>query len=417
MIHEVENFSIRDPELEYYLRLAPLIKGVFNNSDMQEIMTQIEFILSRPVVVIDMGFKIIDESPLINDSYKLFERNDIFLAEDFIDKIKSNHLYLNLHKRDFSATLITLNEHEKFIAASIKTNSNDVMMLIVLENGLSFEKEDYAMIKKICSILAVQYQKEGLAYFSHMAMPNHIIFALLNGESVSREEFQRRVNSFAWTKYDRLYFMILDTEKSNVDFRPRHSSILRSMLTFIEEHHCFTYKNIIIGFLGEIQFNSLYHENRESFTKFLEANEIICAISQLYSNIMESRKYYFSAMNLIRCMRKYKLREAYFPDSRLYLLHEFVTKSYDISMFYHKTVLELERYDKEHNSNLLMTLETYLDYKSDPDEAAKKLFIHRSTLFYRIKKIREVTGFDVEDSDQITQFLFSMRLRNIDAML
>ena len=414
---EIENFSIRDPELEYYLRLAPLVKGVFRNAEMPEIMSEVELVIGRPVMVIDMGFKIIDTSPSINDAYKLYDHNNFFLAENFIDKIKSNHLYLNLHRRDFSATLITLNSREKFIVASIKTNSNDVMMLIVLEDDLPFDKEDYVLIKKICSILAVQYQKEGLAYFSHMAMPNHIIFALLNGENVSREEFQQRVNSFKWTSYERVYFMIIDTEKKDVDFRPRHSSILRSMLSFIDEHHCFTYKNIIIGFLGPEQFESLHHENHASFTKFLEANEIICAISQSYTDIMESRKYYLATLNLIRCMRKYNLREAFFPDSRLFLLHEFVTKSYDVEFFYHHTVLELAHYDAEHNTNFLTTLETYLNYKSNPDTAAQKLFVHKSTLFYRVKKIREITGFNVDDADEITQFLFSMRLWNIDAMI
>ena len=414
---KAESFSIQDAELEYYLRLAPLIKGVFRNYDMKEIMSLIEDILCRPVMVIDMGFKVINESPAINDDYKLYERNDIFLAEEFIDKIKSNHLYLNLNRREFSATLITSSSNKKFIAASIKTNANDVMMLIVFESGLQFEKQDYAMIKKICSILGVQYQKEGLAYFSHMAMPNHIIFALLNGENVSRDEFQNRVNSFEWTKYDKIYFMIIDTEKKDVDFRPRHSSILKSMLSFIDEHHCFTYKNIIIGFLGVEQFENIYSRKKDSFNKFLEANGIICAISQFYSDIMDSRKYYFSTMNLIRCMRKYRLRKAYFPEARLFLLHEFITKNYDISLFYHPTVLELARYDYEHKSNFLLTLDTYLNHKSNPDEAAKKLFIHRSTLFYRVNKIKELTGFDTEDSDQITQFIFSMKLREINSLL
>ncbi len=150
--------------LEHYLRLEPLINGVFQNATMSEIMLSIENILERPVMIIDMGFKIIDESPSINNKYKLYERDNSFLIEDYIDQIKNNHIYANLIKREYLSTLISLKNYENILVSSIKVNAADVMMLIAFENNIHFETEDYLLVKKICSILAVQYQKEGIAY-------------------------------------------------------------------------------------------------------------------------------------------------------------------------------------------------------------------------------------------------------------
>lgn len=406
--------GLSDQELDYYLCLAPLVKGVFSNITMTEMMAIIEDIMRRPVMVIDMGFKVINESPSINDNYKLFVRSDIFLVEECVFKLRASHIYWNLQKREFSSTLIKCKEYENFVVASIKTNSTDVMMLIIFENGIEFEKRDYELIKRICSVLSVQYQKEGIAFYSHMVFPNHIVFALLNGENVSREEFNNRVDCFPWIEYDEHYIMLLDLKEAGIDFRPRHALVLKSILAFMGENHCLTYKNLIIGFLGAEQFRNIYVEKRSEFERFLNANNMICSISQPYNDIMDSRKYYISAVLLMYCMRKYKLNFSCFADSHFYIVHELIARNYGTSLFYHPVVIKLIDYDREYNSNMLDTLKQYLECKSNPDLAAERLFIHRSTLFYRIKKIKELTGFDAENGKEAAQILFSMELYKID---
>lgn len=414
---EPDNFTAQNPELEHYLRLEPLINGVFHNLSMFGIMEQIETILSRPTMVIDMGFKIIDESPSINDNYRTYERNDIFLVESCVDQIKANHIYWSLAKREYSSTLVTFPEFDSFMVSSIKINTSDVMMLIVFENSLPFELQDYVLIKKICSILAVQYQKQDMAYSSHMVYPNHIVFALLNGEDVTREEFIRRVGYFPWISYEKHYLMLLDDGVEGSDLRPRHASILKSLLVFIEEDHCLTYKNLVVGFLGPRQLDNIYYTHRTEFENYLASNGLVCSISQAYTDIMESRKYYLTSLKLLRCARKYKLNIAYFFDSHVYVLHDLIEANGDPSYFYHPVVTKLINYDRKYRTDLLKTLDVYLNNKSNPDAAAECLHIHRSTLYYRIKKIREITEYDIENFKDMVQIYFSIELHKIEDAL
>lgn len=416
-MNEFDYFSIQDPELEYYLRLAPLVQGVFSNLSMFGIMERVETILFRPVMVIDMGFKIIDESPSINDSYRLYERSDIFLVESCIDQIKANHIYWSLMKREYSSTLITFPEYGNFMVSSIKINASDVMMLLVFENGQPFELSDYILVKKISSILAVQYQKQDIAYSSHMVYPNHIVFALLNGEHVTREEFTRRVGYFPWNKYEKHYLLLIDDAMEGNDFRPRHGAILKSLLAFIEEDHCLTYKNLIVGFLGQKQFENLYQDHRKEFEDYLVSNDLVCSISQVYTNIMESRKYYLSSLKLLHCARKYKLRMACFADSHFYVLYDLIASHDDPAYFIHPVVKKLINYDNEYTTDLLDTLEVYLSHRAEPDLAAEYLHIHRSTLYYRIKKIREITECDIENFKEMTEIYFSLQIHKIQTSL
>jgi sugar diacid utilization regulator len=52
-------------------------------------------------------------------------------------------------------------------------------------------------------------------------------------------------------------------------------------------------------------------------------------------------------------------------------------------------------YDAEHGSPLVLTLSEYLDCGGNYDASAKALSVHRSTLKYRLQRIRRVSGHDI----------------------
>jgi sugar diacid utilization regulator len=56
-------------------------------------------------------------------------------------------------------------------------------------------------------------------------------------------------------------------------------------------------------------------------------------------------------------------------------------------------------YDKSRNSELVLTLSHYLECGGNYAESAATLHIHRSTLRYRLSRIREITGVDIRDVD------------------
>ena len=54
-------------------------------------------------------------------------------------------------------------------------------------------------------------------------------------------------------------------------------------------------------------------------------------------------------------------------------------------------------YDREHSGELVATLSAFLDCGGNHEQTAETLLIHRSTLKYRLKRIREVSGHDLAD--------------------
>ena len=64
---------------------------------------------------------------------------------------------------------------------------------------------------------------------------------------------------------------------------------------------------------------------------------------------------------------------------------------------YLKKVHHLAAHDAEHGSNLLLTLETYLDNGANTLQAADALVIHRNTLLYRLRKVEGLCEINLSD--------------------
>lgn len=100
-----------------------------------------------------------------------------------------------------------------------------------------------------------------------------------------------------------------------------------------------------------------------------------------------------------------------FETFRLEYLLSQCARELPLSMLRHPALKILEKYDKENNSELSLTLKAYLEHNLNMSAAAQKLYIHRTTFCRRMEKIKELTGLDLEDSDVILELSLSYRLK------
>jgi DNA-binding PucR family transcriptional regulator len=71
----------------------------------------------------------------------------------------------------------------------------------------------------------------------------------------------------------------------------------------------------------------------------------------------------------------------------------------EVRAFIREWLGQLLDYDRTKNSELVRTLWQYLECGGNYDETAAALVIHRSTLRYRLGRIREIADLDLNDVD------------------
>ena len=108
-----------------------------------------------------------------------------------------------------------------------------------------------------------------------------------------------------------------------------------------------------------------------------------------------------------------------YRDFYLFDLYDRIARTGDPLDFCITNVKDLERDCHGARSDWIDTLEAYLVHPSNPDAAARALGIHRSTLFYRINRMKDDYGIDLDDGLERLYVLLSIRFlkyRRADAV-
>jgi DNA-binding PucR family transcriptional regulator len=85
--------------------------------------------------------------------------------------------------------------------------------------------------------------------------------------------------------------------------------------------------------------------------------------------------------------------------------------------FVDEWLAQLIDHDSARGTELVLTLSEYLQCGGNYDASAKALSVHRSTLKYRLNRIRQVSGYDLSRPDnQLNLQLATRAWRTLEAL-
>lgn len=103
-----------------------------------------------------------------------------------------------------------------------------------------------------------------------------------------------------------------------------------------------------------------------------------------------------------------EIRDA--QDAALAYLVSEISSTLDTSSLLHPALAKLARYDETNQSNLLNTLKVYLEHDRNAQRCANVLYLHRNSLQYRVRRIQEIAGIDLDDPSERAYLRLSLLL-------
>lgn len=94
------------------------------------------------------------------------------------------------------------------------------------------------------------------------------------------------------------------------------------------------------------------------------------------------------------------------------------TSREELLSFYSETVEPLVNYDEQYETDLVATVETYLDSDANVPATAKEMFTHRHTIRYRLERVKDLSGHDAtatEGRERLGLGIKAMRVLGIAA--
>jgi purine catabolism regulator len=83
----------------------------------------------------------------------------------------------------------------------------------------------------------------------------------------------------------------------------------------------------------------------------------------------------------------------------------------ELDEFYKQTLAPLVEYDASHNTQLVSTLEAFFAHHGNASQTAESLYLHRNSLLYRLERISEIAGLDLDDADTRFSLQLALKLR------
>jgi DNA-binding PucR family transcriptional regulator len=71
----------------------------------------------------------------------------------------------------------------------------------------------------------------------------------------------------------------------------------------------------------------------------------------------------------------------------------------ELQGFFDETLAPLVDYDEQYETELVRTVESFLDADGNVARTAERLFTHRHTIRYRLERVKELSGLDVSSTD------------------
>ncbi|RHW38445.1 PucR family transcriptional regulator [Lysinibacillus yapensis] len=137
---------------------------------------------------------------------------------------------------------------------------------------------------------------------------------------------------------------------------------------------------------------------------FLAIGGHTSSISDYYTSYMQAIK----TLNVVKGRYK-RIGFALFDELGAYTLLQHIQDGQMVKLFINQQLEPLLQYEGK-NMDLFHTLQVYLEQNGNIKEASEELFIHRSTLLYRLEKIENLLKVDLKFSEHRFNLMMAIKL-------
>lgn len=85
----------------------------------------------------------------------------------------------------------------------------------------------------------------------------------------------------------------------------------------------------------------------------------------------------------------------------------------ELQWFYEDTVAPIIAYDEQYGTDLLATVEAFLKNDGNIAPTAEELFTHRHTIRYRLGRVRDLCGYDIQSTDGRERLGFGLKVMRV----
>lgn len=436
-----------DEDLEMLTIMAEHVSSLLSNAYLfkkeKEQMKRLQTLLDYQQVLIKKTIKEEDFKGITSVVSTMFNR-DTVLFDRFLRPItyekKPSQININMELEDLNSLTeqqtieLVVNGVQKEYSLWPVNGGRDILGFLALEKkDDEFDPFDRLGIDVIRNIYSVQFIKQKLVMDTKNQVTDSFIEKLLTSPIEDQETIIQYANLFQWNVFQPHRVAVLSVEfdkKETGDILERQAKKtaifdqLKNKISMFDSDILFAKKSdvyiIFVPTDKELPNESAYWSHFSSqITRWLKASSIQCkgkvGIGGKSIHMEDYHKCYKQALQTLNVVMQQDIGQdyAFFEDLGSYTLLHLIKDTSEAKYFMQSYLEKLISYSSDNNMNLFKTLRVYIEQNGSIKNTAEKLFIHRSTLLYRLEKIKEILDLDIDESENRFNIMMTYKLYDL----
>lgn len=390
-------------DFRYYQGLEWISKARQRMDDLQRLLELTEQITVNPAILIDNNRRVLAVSPTQpnNDQELLRGIRERQLSAACLEHIHSENVYEPLHS-DYLKNSHLAWTFRNYLCIPIRFQGLQVAELIIRSVRIAFYHSVIRLMTPLAELIA-ECVAQQMQFQDDRALLHSLLFnELLRANPSQESTLRRQIQKMGWQETENMLCAICGPTDDHGNLDARYAAIRAAV------PDCRWQLNA--GKLSLLLY-PMEAETWDALSAALEQQQLAMGCSWPTDNLMQLRYAHLQAAEALTQGMAERPDQRIHHYSTYFSSHVLQLPPAEVPYYLHPAIRTLALYDQGHEGNLLETLERYLAGPDQPNEIAASLFIHRSTLFYRLNRIRELAPqIDWATGEERMNLLLSMRL-------
>lgn len=401
---------------EYYSQWDERLYELANQEGtIQEMLDESFRVFHNPVIVNSVDYFVIGYSSIIDTRPELSGLVDPDAIFEYSKEYRSTRQQQSLMRKRGAYVFPDYITGAKSLCVNIFEHDRFSYRVAMVESLSRFEAYDGALLEHLTGYIKMALSKQLTLQADMGYRLDRILSDILQNPDQDQEVTKQWFSEFGWLPEHR-YFCInlkvaaLDLENMTVRFICSH---IENMLG----NACaFQFENNITIFVNLSRFGGGIEDAMDKIVYFLRDSFLKAGLSNEFTGFEAIQWYYRQAAAALETgNRRTPFRWIHrFDEIALDYLLEHSRGDLPGELVCSQKILELKRFDEEHRTDYYNTLKLYVQNHLNAVQTAKQLYIHRSTFLYRMEKIKELIGLELDDNDTLLYVMMTFRMMELE---
>lgn len=395
-------------------------EAVYTNSGVQELLERASAVLPATLLLLNPGYKRMAAvyDPQVTDHVAQEVRSCGYLSFDTIQSTRRQTPLRGGKGKGFVEFVSVENENYVVIRDIIYQDTL-AARLLVIRSGVQPDQYCSDLAEIAAGYLSqFMFSNQGVDYNSNAAFGS-LVSDLIEFRLTEPEELEQRLKQIQLAVRRYYHTMIV-----SFGDKPDLENIPWNYIISLLEHifplcNATTYRGEILLIIRKTKKGHRPRYNEAALEQLLERYDGRAAFGNFSEFLTSMPTMYYQTKSALR------LGQVLDPDKRVYVYEDYSMYqvvemaaqmlrqemgSRNIVHLCHPALIAMVMDDKRTGGNLTDVLYEYLCCERNAALAAKRLYIHRNTMLYKIRKIEDIIGQSLDDPSLRERLLFSYRV-------